>query len=154
MRSAEKVLPYGLDGGAFAGEGGFVETVAGFVEAGDVLGVAQGAVGVGGGLACAGGQQGGGFGALQQGDVAEVGFELRVLAGVGEHEVLHAELASIMPPALCLMSNTPGGVAWAARILWRMAAISSRRAGRLRSAVMTAWRTASKRGASWGRPQT
>ena len=38
--SGKKVLPYGLDGGAFAGEGGFVEAVAGFVEAGDVLGVA------------------------------------------------------------------------------------------------------------------
>lgn len=91
LRSGKEVLPYGLDGGAFAGEGGFVEAVAGFVEAGDVLGAAQGAVGVGSGLACAGGQQGGGFGALQQSDVAEVGFELRVLAGVGEHEVLHAE---------------------------------------------------------------
>ncbi len=58
-----------------------------------------------------------------------------------------------MPPSLCLRSNCPAFTGCAARIFSRMATISVRSAATSRGAVITASRTAAKRGARLGSPR-
>ena len=124
------------------------------VEAGPVLGPAQGfAVGIGGGEADALGQQPGGLGAAEQGDVADVvGPDSGCAPLSASTSAWTANSTSIIPPGLCFRSKRPSLTGCAARTFSRIAFTSPIKAARSRGAARTWRRTTSKRGASRSMP--
>jgi hypothetical protein len=117
-----------------------------FVQPRMVLRAAQLAVGIGRGVADAGGSRPASSARCSSAMLPALSSSCGWRAACASTRYCTANSTSIMPPALCLTSKRPAGTGRAARTFSRMAWISSRSAAGSRSALSTARRVASKRG--------